>query len=860
MLLAEPGTVAETLRTLIPKSDIVEIRALGCRLRNGHAVTAAGYFDDFDLAAAEVAKLDAQCQPTGIYWTLNRINPACMARYANRFEFSPKQTTTDNDIVRRRWLLIDIDSGAVAGVSSSQDELDRAIETADHCATFLETMLGWVRPAMAMSGNGAHLLYRIDEPATVETTTTIKRLYEALRTMYAMVDTSVHNASRICKLYGTVSRKGEHTEARPHRMALLTHGETECLSADQFKSINGMCNQIVPPRSRGGQPVRKPIEVEAWCAHNGVQIKRIDSWNGGQRFVLEHCQFDESHGGTSSAIFQLASGAMVYRCLHASCEGKTWTMLREKFGDVGPRAAASRVNLPANFQGLSNVNPDGSARAIEAIGDEMFTASGDWPRMCGGQLFALTQAGHTRWIDSCTSFFAWVQETLTALWGRGLGVVTKEEYYEHVRARAMHYSTMEFFPHWPKIDAVDTQGVRACFYPKDWGDNGDGQALDTFCSFFRPATDADRAMIRALVLTLCWGGPPGARPLFVVTAREGQGVGKTKFAEMCARLVGGSVSIRMDENPDNWAIRLLTPGSRQYRVAILDNVKEQKIDSAKLEEFITSDVISGRQLHLGDGRRQNYLTFIMTLNSVGFSSDLATRSYVIELVKGDDTPGWQEETGEWIARNRGAVMADIGALLKKGAAVTGDVKLTRWAAWERNVLAHAAGPHLRAVLDRNREWQSACNEDRNSFDMFVEELQADIAKRLGGPVGTPPVSDWTAKADDIDKFEYGANAEINAATAPPADPRDPLYRCVAYGWKAVAPIWQRAFGSTKAPTLPWLGRAVAQHLARGDGKIVVDGKEHTVLSMGRNVKSRLLVWRGPYSYAIEHEELYELPM
>ena len=853
MLLAEPGIIARTLRTLIPKSEIVEIRALGCRLRNGHSVTAAGYFDDFELAATEIGKLDAQYRPTGIYWTLNRINPACMARYANRFEISPKQTTTDADIVRRRWLLIDVDSGAVAGVSSSQVELDRAMETAEHASVFIEQALGWPMPIRAMSGNGAHLLYRIDEAATVETAAAIKRLYEALRTMYPMVDTSVHNAARICKLYGTIGRKGEHSEARPHRMALLTHLETTVLTSAEFARIDGLANQINPPRQRGGQPVRKPVEVETWCARQGLQIKRIDNWNGGQRFVLEHCAFDESHGGTSAAILQFQSGAVAYSCLHNSCNGKTWTMLREKYGDVGPRAAA-RVTLPANFQGLSNVNADGSARAVDAIGDEMFGATNDWPRMCGGVLFVIDSAGHTRWIDSSTAFFAWLQETMGALWGRGLGVITKEEYYEHVRSRAVHYSTMEFYPHYPPVEAVDTQGVRACYYRKDWGDNGDGAALDKFVSFFRPATDLDRIAIKALVLTLCWGGPPGSRPLFVVTAREGQGVGKTKFAEMCARLVGGAISMRLDENPDNWAIRLLTPGSRQFRVAILDNVKEQKIDSAKLEEFITGDVISGRQLHLGDGRRQNYLTYIMTLNSVGFSADLSTRAYVIELVKGDDTPGWQEDVGAWIALNRGAVMADIGALLRGGAQPTGDLKLSRWATWERHVLAHAAGPKLRNIIDRNREWQAACNEDRHIFATFVEELQAEIVRRSGGKLGENNFG-WTVEPDEPpDKdFPYGALAGKKA----PENPHDPLYKCVAFGWKAVAPVWQRAIGSAKPPTIPYLGRTVAQHLARGDGKIDVDGAEHSPLSVGRERKGTYLVWRGPYSDAIEPRERYD---
>ena len=66
---------------------------------------------------------------------------------------------------------------------------------------------------------------RIDLPNDAESTDLVKRGLEALALLFndksSTVDTANHNASRIWKLYGTVSRKGDSTKARPHRRSKL---------------------------------------------------------------------------------------------------------------------------------------------------------------------------------------------------------------------------------------------------------------------------------------------------------------------------------------------------------------------------------------------------------------------------------------------------------------------------------------------------------------------------------------------------------------------------------------------------------------------------------------------------------------
>ena len=69
------------------------------------------------------------------------------------------------------------------------------------------------------SGNGFHLLYRVDLPA--DDGGTVGKLLGALAARFdtprVKIDRSVANPSRICKLPGTLARKGDHVPDRPHR-------------------------------------------------------------------------------------------------------------------------------------------------------------------------------------------------------------------------------------------------------------------------------------------------------------------------------------------------------------------------------------------------------------------------------------------------------------------------------------------------------------------------------------------------------------------------------------------------------------------------------------------------------------------
>jgi hypothetical protein len=78
---------------------------------------------------------------------------------------------------------------------------------------------------VAGSGNGVHLLYPLHLDNVPESVLLLRDLLAVLAAEFATptvaVDTSVSNASRIVKLYGTLARKGDATQRRPHRRSTI---------------------------------------------------------------------------------------------------------------------------------------------------------------------------------------------------------------------------------------------------------------------------------------------------------------------------------------------------------------------------------------------------------------------------------------------------------------------------------------------------------------------------------------------------------------------------------------------------------------------------------------------------------------
>jgi hypothetical protein len=309
---------------------VIEVRALA------DGVTHSGYFDDHTLLAEQVEALDADPSVAGIYVTLNDVNPALLARRANRIKLRLSRkdaTTADADIIRRRWFPVDIDPVRPSGVSSTDAEHDAALAAAERIAIWLAEQ-GFPDPVRADSGNGAHLLYRVDLANDAEATALIKGCLSTLDALFSneaiTVDTANHNAARIWKLYGTMSRKGDSTPERPHRRArlLAVPDDVSVVPRERLQHLAGLLPREEPPRRKNSPG----IDLAAWLLDHGIAVRSTRPWQGGTLFTLAECPFSAAHKDGAFAI-QFANGAVFAGCHHATCGGgaQRWPELRRMY-------------------------------------------------------------------------------------------------------------------------------------------------------------------------------------------------------------------------------------------------------------------------------------------------------------------------------------------------------------------------------------------------------------------------------------------------------------------------------------------------------------------------------------------------
>lgn len=221
-LKPDAQAMRETLRVLgTGPNHVTELRVLDAKVRGSYAPQIlSGYFTDIEALIKEACRVETS---KGWFVTLNPVLPDLLARRSNRADRAGTgDTTNDKEILRRVWFPIDLDAVRLSGISATEEEHQAALDRACEVAAHLKSN-GWPAPIMADSGNGAHLLYRIDLAA--DDGGLVQRCLEALDQRFSdarvKVDTAVYNPARIWKLYGTPACKGDSTPSRPHRMAHL---------------------------------------------------------------------------------------------------------------------------------------------------------------------------------------------------------------------------------------------------------------------------------------------------------------------------------------------------------------------------------------------------------------------------------------------------------------------------------------------------------------------------------------------------------------------------------------------------------------------------------------------------------------
>lgn len=311
--------------TFVGEGNFTEVRILG-------RFQYSGYFKSFDNLCEQLEPY-TNMDDEQIYFVLNQIDSSCYARpQCEKFLKSVKVSTNDNDIVRRKFLMIDCDAIRKSSTNSSDSEYNAALQKARAIFRFLREQ-GFDDPIVCTSGNGAHLQIPVDLPNDEETTEIVKRFYKFLGSKFTDshvdIDQKVYNLARLCKTYSTTAKKGANLPERPWRKAEILYipKELKPTPIEKIKQLADLAPKEKPKvLPNGNYYVSKRFDLVLWLNEHHVVYKEV--YEGSAiKYILEHCPWEDTHSSKQkwdSALFQDADGKIKFNCFHSHCKDKTW--------------------------------------------------------------------------------------------------------------------------------------------------------------------------------------------------------------------------------------------------------------------------------------------------------------------------------------------------------------------------------------------------------------------------------------------------------------------------------------------------------------------------------------------------------
>jgi hypothetical protein len=245
-----------------------------------------------------------------------------------------KTTGDTEDILARRWLLLDIDSGQPAGTNSTDAEKATTFEMLTAITHYL-TERGFPAMAVCDSGNGWHGLIRVDLPNTPEMADTVRRFLKAIAKRFdgqygsAHLDTTVFNAARIVKAYGSLVFKGPDSPERPFRRSRVVSAENALCPAEL---ITQLADGFEPPSALrtfadkidNAEQQKQVVKLLAYLDHYDIEY-REDEANTSDSWARIPCTCPNEAAHTTEGIetSTVASvspgGAFGFNCQHAHC-------------------------------------------------------------------------------------------------------------------------------------------------------------------------------------------------------------------------------------------------------------------------------------------------------------------------------------------------------------------------------------------------------------------------------------------------------------------------------------------------------------------------------------------------------------
>ena len=698
-----PNGALDFLNRLWQPGEVRELRILKHN-RFGH--TASGYFDSPEKLAVASRKWDRRAN---LYVSLNPVEPSLLARAASRIVERAENTTSDQHVLRRTWLFVDIDPDRPSGISSTDEELSNARAVADAVAAYLKSQ-SWPDPIVAMSGNGYYVLYRIDLPNSDGSATLVKSVLDALATRFntseAHIDVSVANAARIVGLIGATKVKGDPIPDRPHRISKLVSAPeaVEVVSREQLKMIvpeadtPATANGYVEANARGSG-----ISLAETLERHGIEFREQPSDdNGVTWYHVRQCPFHDDGRRFECGVGQkLPDGPFAGHCFHPEGQGKSWhdwkLALNLSFGPSS-QSASSNGHLPTivvSGRHLRDIVRD-SWEALTLADDppSLFEYGGTVAEVRRsdelGQLKIepLSPAALKGRLDRAANFMKWskpdkslsparppidVVEDMLALelplppLSGIAGAPVFDENWKLLSSPGYQPSTRLFF----ESDGCGVPPVQDAPSDDDVG-RAKSLLLEEWLGDFPFVERSSRVhAIAALLSHVLRNRIDGPTPLFAIDAPTA-GSGKSLLVESIGLVAIGSspAAMALPRRDDELRKQITSVLLGGTPIVLLDNITHT-LESGVLAAALTSRNWSDRLLGKSETVSvPNNCLWIATGNNLDFGSELVRRTVWIRLDPKVDRP-WErtgfkhDPLGAWVVENRGRLLWALFVLVRR---------------------------------------------------------------------------------------------------------------------------------------------------------------------------------------------------
>jgi hypothetical protein len=319
--------ITNALNILHPDAGVRNLRVLHHR---GRMVSL--FFEGTEELAKEVLKRDDDRNVKAIFIQLQEIDAAAVANVSHG------EGVSRSHIKKYNWLALDVDTirPDKAKSNATDEEKLRSWAVAVAIYKYLRSQ-GWPAAIVADSGNGWHILFRVDlpydqtlgrsDPNYLMLVNCLKALAAKFNNAHGEVDITLAEPEQLIKLWGTMVRKSpEFTDERPWRRSCLKKipEKVEVVSRELLEKLAADAPApIVTIAKSGGYPKTvEDFDLQHYMDFNNLEQEGDEFERNGVHYVpLSECVMGErKHRGSNevSCLTYTDDGGFGYSCMNES--------------------------------------------------------------------------------------------------------------------------------------------------------------------------------------------------------------------------------------------------------------------------------------------------------------------------------------------------------------------------------------------------------------------------------------------------------------------------------------------------------------------------------------------------------------